>query len=94
LARSFAASLKSSQKQKKYETDARYLQYNKQGFFINTLTKPLPKCFLSPLDLPVSTSELSASTTLRRYKDLVQHKYQFQVQQQQQLLLDNQHELQ
>jgi hypothetical protein len=29
-----------------------------------------------------------------RYKDLVQHKDQFQVQQQQQLLLDNQQDLQ
>jgi hypothetical protein len=33
LARSFVASLKGSQKQKKYESNARYLQYNKQGFY-------------------------------------------------------------
>jgi hypothetical protein len=87
LARSFVASLKGSQKQKNMKaTLAIYNTTSKVS--INELTTPLPKCFLSPLDFPVSTLELSVCTTLMRNKDLVQHKEQFQVQQQQ-LLLDN-----
>jgi hypothetical protein len=92
LARSFVVILKGSQKQK--NTKATLAIYNTTSkVSINEFTTPLPKCFISPLDLPVSTSELSVCTTLMRYNDLVQHKEQFRVQQQQ-LLLDNQQELQ
>jgi hypothetical protein len=92
LTSSLVTSLKGSQKQK--STKVTLAIYNTiSKVFINELTTLFPKCFLSPLDFPVSTSELGASTTLMRYKDLVQHKEQFQVQQQQ-LLLDNKQELQ
>jgi hypothetical protein len=42
--------------------------------FINELTRHFPKWHLSLLNFPVSTSELSASTTLIKYKEMVQHK--------------------
>jgi hypothetical protein len=86
LAMSFVVSLKGSQKWTFMKATIA-ISNTISKVFTNELMRPLPKLLLSLLDFPVSTSELSASTALLRCKELVQHKEQFQVQQQQHLLL-------